>query len=108
MLRLWGMKPGKTNRGIGLSRPDSPYSPEECEAIIQKLELFLDGQLTGKSREEVERLIQECEYCAEQYQFEKRIREILRRSWKSVSQEAQNIVENIRHRLRGRPSDGVS
>ncbi len=105
MRHLWAMKPGKTNKGIGLNRPDAPYSPEECEAIIQKLELFLDGQLTGKSREEVEKLIQECEYCAEQYHFEKRIRDILRRSWKSVSQEAQNIVDNIRQRLRGRPAE---
>jgi anti-sigma factor (TIGR02949 family) len=99
------MKPGKTNKGIGLSRPDSPYSSEECEAIIQKLELFLDGQLTGKSRQEIEKLIQECEYCAEQYVFEKRLRDLLRRSWKSVSQEAQNIVENIRLKLRGRSAD---
>jgi anti-sigma factor (TIGR02949 family) len=105
MRPLWGMKPGKTNKGIGLSRPDSPYSPQECEAIIQKLELFLDGQLTGKSRQEIEKLIQECEYCAEQYVFEKRLRDLLRRSWKSVSQEAQNIVENIRLKLRGRSAD---
>jgi anti-sigma factor (TIGR02949 family) len=106
MLRLWDMKPGKTNKqGIGLSRPDSPYSPEECEVIIQKLELFLDGQLSGKSREEVERLIQDCNYCAEQYEFEKRMRDILRRSWKSVSQEALGLVENIRQRLRGRSAD---
>ncbi len=105
MRPLWGMKPGKTNRGIGLSRPDSPYSPEECEAIIQKLELFLDGQLTGKSRQEIEKLIQECEYCAEQYAFEKRLRDLLRRSWKSVSQEAQSIVENIRLKLRARSAD---
>jgi hypothetical protein len=29
----------------------------------------------------------------------------LRRSWKSVSQEAQTIVENIRLKLRGRSAD---
>ncbi len=106
MLRLWDMKSGKTNKqGIGLARPDSPYSSEECEAIIEKLELFLDGQLSGKSREEVERLIQDCSYCAEQYEFEKRMRDLLRRSWKSVSQEARGLVENIRQRLRGRSAD---
>ncbi len=106
MLRLWDMKSGKTNKqGIGLGRPDSPYSPEECEAIIEKLELFLDGQLSGKSREEVERLIQDCNYCAEQYEFEKRMRDLLRRSWRSVSQEARDLVENIRQRLRGRSAD---
>jgi anti-sigma factor (TIGR02949 family) len=97
----------KTNR-VGLERPDSPYSPEECEAIIQKLELFLDGQLKGKDRKEVERLIEDCEYCAEQYQLEKRLRNLLRRSWKAVSQEAQTIVDRIRQHLGGNSTGKIS
>jgi hypothetical protein len=33
------------------------------------------------------------------------MRDILRRSWKSVSQEALGLVENIRQRLRGHSAD---
>jgi len=94
------MKSRETKK-IGLFRPDSPYSPEECEQIIQKLELFLDGQLKGKDREEIERLISECEYCAEQYQFEKRLRALLSQSWQRVSYEAQEIMERVRRRIWG-------
>lgn len=95
---------GMTSRrikGVGVYRPDSPYSEQECEEIIQKLELFLDGQLKGKAKEEVEQLISQCEYCAEQYSFEKRLRDILRRSWTAFSTEAQDIVARVRRRIWG-------
>nr|BAL55937.1 hypothetical protein HGMM_F32H02C10 [uncultured Bacteroidetes bacterium] len=91
----------KTNPKVGVYRPDSPYSEKECEEIIQKLELFLDGQLKGKEKEEVEQLIQQCEYCAEQYQFERKLRTLLSRSWQHISQEAQDIVANVRRRIWG-------
>ncbi|GIV24840.1 MAG: hypothetical protein KatS3mg026_0532 [Bacteroidia bacterium] len=91
----------KGTKKIGLFRPDSPYSSEECEQIIQKLELFLDGQLKGKDREEIEQLISQCEYCAEQYQFEKRLRALLAQGWQRVNHEAQEIVERVRRRIWG-------
>lgn len=91
----------RTNKRVGVYRPDSPYSPQECEAIIQKLELFLDGQLRGKDKQEVERLIQQCQYCAEQYSFEKRIRNLLARSWKQLSSDTQDIIASVRRRIWG-------
>ncbi|MCX7606947.1 MAG: hypothetical protein N2170_06765 [Bacteroidia bacterium] len=90
----------KTKR-IGLYRPDSPYSAQECEEIILKLELFLDGQLRGKAKEEVEQLIAQCEYCAEQYSFEKRLRQLLSRSWRHISDETQEIITRVRRRIWG-------
>ncbi|MCX8112015.1 MAG: hypothetical protein N3E49_02280 [Bacteroidia bacterium] len=100
MRPLMVMTSRKTKR-VGVYRPDSPYSEQECEEIIQKLELFLDGQLQGKAREEVEQLISQCEYCAEQYNFEKRLRAMLSRSWKAFSAEAQEIVARVRRRIWG-------
>lgn len=100
MLPLMDMRYQKTKK-VGVYRPDSPYSEQECEEIIQKLELFLDGQLRGKERAEVEQLISQCEYCAEQYQFEKRLRELLSRSWKHISSEAQEIIASVRRRIAG-------
>ena len=96
-----GMMRRKTNKGVGVYRTDSPYSQQECEEIIQKLELFLDGQLKGKDKQEVERLIQQCEYCAEQYSFEKRIRNLLARSWKQLSSDTQDIIASVRRRIWG-------
>ncbi len=100
-MRLNRVMKSRGTKKIGLFRPDSPYSPEECEQIIQKLELFLDGQLKGKDREEIEQLISQCEYCAEQYQFEKRLRALLAQGWQRVNHEAQEIVERVRRRIWG-------
>ncbi|MCS7188936.1 MAG: hypothetical protein RMJ66_07275 [Bacteroidia bacterium] len=86
---------------FGVYRPGSPYSEQECEEIIQKLELFLDGQLKGKARDEVEQLISQCEYCAEQYRLEKQLRQLLSRSWKQVSHETQEIIARVRRRIWG-------
>lgn len=104
MRYLMGMTSRKT-KGAGIYRPDSPYSEEECEEIIKKLELFLDGQLKGKAKEEVERLISQCEYCAEQYSLEKRLRDILKRSWNAFSSEAQDIVARVRRRIWGESAE---
>lgn len=96
----------RTKRGV--YRPDSPYSEQECEEIIQKLELFLDGQLKGKKKEEVEQLINQCEYCAEQYEMEKRLRQLLTRSWERLSKDAQEITERVRRQLWGGSSPKAS
>ncbi|MDW8089470.1 MAG: hypothetical protein RMJ49_06955 [Bacteroidia bacterium] len=90
----------RKTKKMGVYRPDSPYSQAECESIIQKLELFLDGQLHGKARAEVERLIADCEYCAEQYKLEKRLRQLLARRWHNLHQEAQEIAQSVWQRLR--------
>ncbi len=100
MRYLMDMTSRKTKR-VGVYRPGSPYSEEECEEIIKKLELFLDGQLKGKEKEDVEWLISHCKYCAEQYNFEKRLRDLLKRSWNAFSSEAQDIVARVRRRIWG-------
>ncbi|MCS6790222.1 MAG: hypothetical protein NZ580_04495 [Bacteroidia bacterium] len=87
----------KTKRGLYHS--SSPYSERECEEIIQKLELLLDGQLKGRKKEEVEQLISQCEYCAEQYEMEKRLRQLLTRSWQRLTNEVQEIAERVRQQL---------
>lgn len=92
----------------GIYRPDSPYSEQECEEIIVKLELFLDGQLKGKRKEEVKQLITYCQYCAEQYEVEKRLRQLLTHSWERVDKEAQEIAERVRQQLWGGSSSKVS
>lgn len=98
-MRLNKAMKSRETKKVGLFRPDSPYSPEECEQITQKLELFLDGQLKGKDRQEIEQLIAQCEYCAEQYQFEKRLRTLLSQGWQRISHEAQDILERVHRRI---------
>jgi hypothetical protein len=55
---------------FGVNSPESPYTPEECEEIISKLEALLDGELDPEKQKEVEDMIHSCEFCLEQYNIE--------------------------------------
>lgn len=85
---------------IGLFRQDSPYSPEECEKIIEKLEAFLDGSLPTDQAQEVEKMVQACEYCAEQYSFEKRLRNMLKKQVQRFSPVVSDLIGKLRTKLR--------
>ncbi|MGQ9864042.1 MAG: anti-sigma factor family protein [Bacteroidia bacterium] len=85
---------------IGLFREDSPYSPEECEKILEQLEDFLDGTLPADQAQEVEKMVQACEYCSEQYSFEKRLREMLKKQAQRFSPIVNDILNKLRHKLR--------
>jgi anti-sigma factor (TIGR02949 family) len=73
-----GEKDSKLYSKIGLYREDSPYSQEECDAIIRQLEELLDGELNEQEQAEIIKRIESCEYCLEQYKIEKSFRQLLK------------------------------
>lgn len=89
---------------VGLTREDSPYTEQECEEIISKLEALLDGELEGQSQEEIQRMIDNCEYCMEQYNLERSIRNVIRNGFSGIAA-SKNLLTNIRQRLNLNGSD---
>ncbi len=71
-------KDSKMYSKLGVYREDSPYSQEECDAIIKQLEELLDGELPEEEQSNVIKRIESCEYCLEQYKIEKSFRQILK------------------------------
>ena len=53
-------------------------SPTDCEHVLQQLELYLDGELVGSLRVEVERHLGGCGDCSGHATFQQRLKEILR------------------------------
>ncbi len=84
---------------FGLERDDSPYSKEECEDIIGKLEALMDGELEDESEQEVRKMIEDCEYCMEQYNLERSIRGIIKNGFNNVFA-SQNLLTNIRDKIK--------
>jgi anti-sigma factor (TIGR02949 family) len=41
-----------------------------CEAILQRLDDYIDRELSSHDLEQVERHLEECLHCAERYRFE--------------------------------------
>lgn len=51
-----------------------------CEQCLQYLWQYLDGELDGESSSELERHLDECRRCFSYAEFERQLREMVRRS----------------------------
>jgi mycothiol system anti-sigma-R factor len=51
----------------------------ECRAALHELYGYLDGELTDERRAAIHRHLDECQPCAEPYDFEAELREVVRR-----------------------------
>lgn len=91
---------------VGVHRPGSPYSDNECDEIISKLEQLLDGELdVNKNQAFIEKL-NSCEYCLEQYKIEKSIRSMIKSGFQNIMVSA-NLIKNIKNSIRqARAGDG--
>ena len=90
---------GNSAQAYGLKRPDSPYSEVECEEIIAKLEQLLDGELEPHRQEEVIEMIQSCNYCLEQYNIEKSVRNLVKTGFKNFKM-SNNLISSIKSSIR--------
>ena len=61
----------------GIFDENSPYSKEQCELIIKKIEGLLDKSLTENEAKEIIEKIKKCSFCLEQYEIERNIRKLL-------------------------------
>jgi mycothiol system anti-sigma-R factor len=53
-------------------------SPIDCQHALRQIELYLDGELVGLERVEVERHLGECSPCSGHSEFQRRLKEMLR------------------------------
>ena len=53
-------------------------SPTDCEHVLRQIELYLDGELIGVERVEIERHLGECSPCYGHSEFQRRLKEMLR------------------------------
>lgn len=88
-----------TENGYGLNRNDSPYTEAECDEIITKLEQLLDGEMDDQNQEEVLEMINNCQYCLEQYNIEKSIRGLVKNGIKNF-RVSGNLLNTIRNRIK--------
>ena len=68
----------ENNVKFGLRREGSPYNDQECEEIISKLEQLLDGELDNERKKDVVEMVNNCQYCLEQYKIETSLRQLIK------------------------------
>lgn len=87
------------NPNIGLNRNGSPYTEVECEEIIAKLEQLLDGEMDQAQEKSVLEMVNNCQYCLEQYNIEKSFRKLIKNGISSVLY-SSSLIFNIKSKIR--------
>jgi len=85
-----------------------PDSTPECRDALHELYGYLDGELTDDRRAAIHRHLDQCQPCAEPYDFEAELREVIRR--KCQEQVPDSLMAKVRDALAGEhatsPVDG--
>jgi len=82
--------------------PD-PHS--ECQDALHELYGYLDGELTDDRRAAIHRHLDGCQPCAEPYDFEAELREVVRR--KCQEQVPDSLMDKVRAALANEQSATV-
>ena len=70
-------------------------SGTDCERVLRQIELYLDGELVGVERVEIERHLQGCDPCSGHSDFQQRLKELLRAKC-GCDSVSDTLVERIR------------
>lgn len=84
---------------FGIRRPDAPYNDQECEDIISKLEQLLDGELDKDREKEVVEMVNNCQYCLEQYKIELSLRQLIKTGFHNMMV-SNSLVNGIRNKIK--------
>jgi mycothiol system anti-sigma-R factor len=74
----------------------------DCENSLHELYTYLDGELTDESRVKIQHHLDGCQPCAEPYDFEAELREVIRR--KCQEQVPETLMAKIRTALEAESS----
>ena len=70
-------------------------SGTDCEHVLRQIELYLDGELVGVERVEIERHLGECSPCSGHSDFQRHLKEMLRAKC-GCDEVPMELIERIR------------
>ncbi len=77
----------------------------DCQNSLHQLYAYLDGQLTDESRAKIQHHLDQCQPCAEPYDFEAELRMIIRR--KCQEQVPASLMAKVRSALEAESSQAA-
>ena len=80
-------------------------SKAACQDALHELYGYLDGELTDDRRAAIHRHLDECQPCAEPYDFEAELREVVRR--KCQEQVPDTLMAKVREALEREQASGA-
>ena len=87
-------------------RHDHDHDETPCEAALQELYLYLDGELTPEKRTTIEHHLDDCSPCFEAFDFEAELRLVIsKRCREEVPDSLRERVARQLEALEDRPAD---
>ena len=77
-------------------------SPTDCDHVLRQIELYLDGELVGVQRVEIERHLGGCDPCTGHADFQRKLKEVLR-SKCGCRDIPPDLLERVRSLLEHQP-----
>lgn len=71
----------------------------DCRAVLERLYLFLDGEIAGDVCSEIERHLSQCRDCFGRVSFERELKELIGRTCRE-DRVPEELVARLRARLR--------
>ena len=68
----------------------------DCDEALAEVEAFLDNELSGDLRQQVEEHLSSCSPCFERGEFRRRLRVIVKRKCSAVAELPPTVAERIR------------
>ena len=79
----------------------TPHSYNQCQKLIERLEAFIDGELSPEEAQKLRKQIDECPNCCQQYLQEKNFRELLKQlKNQTLSVELKDLKAQILEKIR--------
>jgi mycothiol system anti-sigma-R factor len=77
---------------------DHEHDETPCEAALQELYLYLDGELTAEKRSVIKHHLDDCSPCFEAFDFEAELRMVISKHCREQTPEAlkERIAEQLR------------
>ena len=67
----------------------------DCRYVLQKVDAFLDGELTEADADEVRRHLDACEHCLDQADVEATLRKVVRRCRRGVATQGHHHQHQV-------------
>ena len=75
------------------------YSETDCRTVLERIYLFLDGEIAGEECTVIQIHLEECNGCLHRYGFERDFKELVQRKCREGSV-PEGLVQRIRANIR--------
>lgn len=91
----------KDNTNPTNNENEKPTNEVDCDEVIRKLNMILDGEVAKEEESKLLHHIDDCNNCLEQYHIEKSFKELLKSKLQNLNV-STSLIQSIKDRIKGK------